>query len=253
MQDKNFVASLEKGLDILTCFGRRYARLTVSEVARLTSNSPASARRSLLTLQQLGYLDGDGKYFWMLPRALLVAHAYLASRPAPSLAQPVLDALSERTRESASLGVLMDDHAIIIARSTARRSLSIGLGIGSRLPVYCSAMGRVLLASMDAGEAARRVRGMSFPQLTPDTLTEASQVLKQVELCREHGYATSDGELEVGVRSMAVPLSDRTGSFVGAMSIAVRAERMTMAEVRETFLPALLRARSHLASRLFAQ
>lgn len=253
MQDKNFVASLQKGLDILTCFGRRHARLTVSEVARLTGNSPASARRSLLTLQQVGYLDGDGKYFWMLPRALLVAHAYLASRPAPSLAQPLLDALSERTRESASLGVLMDDDAIIIARSTARRSLSTGLGIGSRLPVYCSAMGRVLLASMSAAQAARRVQGMLRPQLTSDTLTDASEILKRVQRCREDGYATSDGELEVGVRSMAVPVCDRTGSFVGAMSIAVRAERMTMTEVRETFLPALQRARDTLASRLFAQ
>src|SRR4051812_34521824 len=89
--DKNFVASLQKGLDVLTCFGRQHSRLTVSEVGRLTQSSPASARRSLLTLQTLGYLDSDGKRFWMLPKALLVAHAYLASRPAPSLAQPLLD------------------------------------------------------------------------------------------------------------------------------------------------------------------
>jgi IclR family pca regulon transcriptional regulator len=165
----------------------------------------------------------------------------------------LLDALSERTRESASLGTLMDDDAIIIARSTARRSLSTGLGIGSRLPVYCSAMGRVLLASMKPAEAARRVHGMARPQLTQDTVTVVSEILKRVERCRDDGYATSDGELEIGVRSMAVPVSDRAGSFVGAMSIAVRAERMTMAEVREAFLPALQRARATLASRLFAQ
>src|SRR5215469_18823154 len=101
MSQKNFVNSLEKGLAVLTCFGRQYSRLTLSDVARLTEVSPASARRSLLTLQTLGYLDSDGKHFWMLPRALLVAHAFLASRPTPSLAQPLLDALSERTRESA--------------------------------------------------------------------------------------------------------------------------------------------------------
>lgn len=253
MQDKNFVASLQKGLDTLTCFGRRHARLTVSEVARLTANSPASARRSLLTLKQLGYLDSDGKHFWMLPRSLLVAHAYLASRPEPSLAQPLLDALSERTRESASLGTLLDDDAIIIARSTARRSLSTGLGIGSRLPVYCSAMGRVLLAGMAPEEAARRVDAMARPRLTRDTVVEASQILKLVENCRDEGYATNDGELEIGVRSMAVPVSDRAGYFVGAMSIAVRAERMTMAEFRQAFLPALQRARTTLVTRLFGQ
>lgn len=253
MQDKNFVTALQKGLDTLTCFGRRHVRLTVSEVARLTANSPASARRSLLTLQTLGYLDSDGKHFWMLPRSLLVAHAYLASRPTSSLAQPLLDALSERTRESASLGTLIDDDAIIIARSTARRSLSTGLGIGSRLPAYCSAMGRVLLAGLAPEEAARRVHAMARPQLTQGTVVEASQILELVERCREEGYATNDGELEIGVRSMAVLVSDRAGSFVGAMSIAVRAERMTMAEVRQNFLPALQRARTTLEKRLFGQ
>lgn len=253
MQDKNFVASLQKGLDVLTCFGRRHGRLTVSEVAKLTGNSPASARRSLLTFQQMGYLDCDGKHFWMLPRALLVAHAYLASRPTPSLAQPLLDALSERTRESASLGTLLDDDAIIIARSTARRSLSTGLGIGSRLPAYCSAMGRVMLASLPPTEAMRRVHGMARPRLTQGTVVDASQILKLVERCRDDGYATNDGELEIGVRSMAVPVSDRAGNFVGAMSIAVRAERMTMTEFRDAFLPALQRARTTLATRLFEQ
>ena len=251
MQDKNFVVSLKKGLEVLTCFGRQHGRLTLSEVASLAGISPASARRSLLTLQQLGYLDCDGKYFWMLPRSLLVAHAYLASRPTPSLAQPLLDALSEKTRESASLGTLLDDDAIIIARSTARRSLSTGLGIGSRLPVYCSAMGRVLLASMTPTEAARRIHGMARPQLTPATVVDAAQILQLVARCRADGYSTNDGELEIGVRSMAVPVSDSAGLFIGAMSIAVRAERMTMAEFREAFLPALQRARTTLGSRLF--
>jgi IclR family pca regulon transcriptional regulator len=248
--DKNFVASLQKGLEVLTCFGRQHARLTVSEVARLTEGTPASARRSLLTLRALGYLDSDGKRFWMLPKALLVAHAYLASRATPSLAQPLLDALSERTRESASLGKLLEHDAIIIARSTARRSLSTGLGIGSRLPAYCSALGRVLLASLPPEEAERRVRAMPRRALTARTVHEVDKVLALVARCREEGHAGSDGELELGVRSMAVPVYDRSGATVAAMSIAVRIERMEMAEFREAFLPALRRARNTLAARL---
>ncbi|CAN7701421.1 IclR family transcriptional regulator C-terminal domain-containing protein [Variovorax sp. OV084] len=248
--DKNFVASLQKGLDVLTCFGRQHSRLTVSEVARLTQSSPASARRALLTLQTLGYLDSDGKRFWMLPKTLLVAHAYLASRPAPSLAQPLLDALSERTRESASLAMLQGDDAIIIARSTARRSLSTGLGIGSRLPAYCAALGRVLLAGLPPDEAARRVHAMPRPRLSPRTVTDADEVLALVAHCRKEGYATNDGELELDVRSMAVPVFDRSGQVMAAMSIAVRAERMTLAEVRETFLPALRKAAGSLFKRL---
>jgi IclR family transcriptional regulator, pca regulon regulatory protein len=248
--DKNFVTSLQKGLEVLTCFGRDAAKLTLSEVARLTGSSPASARRSLHTLLALGYLEGDGKRFWVAPRALLVAHSYLSSRPTPQLAQPLLDALSERTRESASLGKLLDDDAIIIARSTARRSLSTGLGIGSRLPAYCSAIGRVLLAALPAEEAARRVRAMHRVPLTGKTVHRADEVLALVRQCREQGWAGNDGELELGVRSMAVPVIDRDGRTVGGLSISVRAERMTFGEFRADLLPTLFKARDSLAAQL---
>lgn len=251
--DKDFVVSLHKGLDVLTCFGRDAARLTLSEVARRTGSSPASARRSLHTLRALDYLESDGKRFWMAPRALLVAHAYLSSRPTPQLAQPLLDALSERTRESASLGKLLDDDVIIIARATARRSLSTGLGIGSRLPAYCSALGRVLLASLPPEEAARRVRAMHRLALTPRTLHAADEVLARVQQAREQGWAGNDGELELGVRSMAVPVVDRTGTTIAGLSISVRAERMTFAEFSAALLPALLKARDSLAARLLPE
>ena len=111
MPDKNFVESLRKGLEVLTCFDRRHTRLTLTEVSRRIDVTPASARRSLATLVELGYLGSDGKLYWMLPKALLVAYSYLSSRPMPALAQPLLDALSEKTRESASLGTLLDEDA----------------------------------------------------------------------------------------------------------------------------------------------
>lgn len=250
-QNKDFVASLQKGLDVLTCFSRKHAKLTLSEVARLTGSSPASARRSLHTLHALNYLESDGKRFWVAPRALLVAHSYLASRPIPQLAQPLLDALAERTRQSASLGQLLDDDVIIIARSTARRSLSTGLGIGSRLPAYCSALGRVTLASLPPGEAARRIRAMRRPPLTRNTIHEADAVIAEVARCRDQGWAGADGELELGVRSMAVPTYDNQGHFVVGLSISVRAERMTMREFTDTLLPVLMKARDRLSDQLF--
>lgn len=250
-KDKDFVASVEKGLDVLTCFSRQASKLTLSEVARLTGNSPASARRSLHTLLALDYLESDGKRFWVGARALLVAHAYLASRPTPQLAQPLLDVLAGRTGQSASLGKLLDDDVIIIARSTARRSLSTGLGIGSRLPAYCSALGRVLLASLPPAEATRRVKAMERLALTTKTIHSADEVLARVEHCRREGWAGADGELELGVRSMAVPVFDREGGDVGGLSISVRAERMTMAEFVETLLPVLMKARDRLRERLY--
>ena len=250
---KSFVTALQKGMDVLTCFNREASRLTQTEVARLTGASPASARRSLYTLHAMGYLESDGKRFWVAPRALLVAHAYLSSRPTPALAQPLLDALSERTRESASLAKLVGADAMIVARSTARRSLSTGLGIGARLPAYCSATGRVLLASLPPAEAARRVRAMPRHALTAKTVYKADEVMALVARCREQGWATNDGELELGVRSMAVPVYDREGTPVAAMSIAVRTERMGLVEFREAFLPALKKARDTLATRLYRE
>jgi len=252
-EDRDFVASLEKGLAALTSFGHDAAKLTLSEVARRTGSSPASARRSLHTLHVLGYLDSDGKQFWVTPRALLLARAYLASRPTPQLAQPLLDALSERTHESASLGKLLDNDVVIIARSTARRSLSTGLGIGSRLPAYCSAIGRVLLASLPEAEAQRRVRAMARVPLTAKTVHQADAVLALVARCREQGWAGNDGELELGVRSMAAPVVDAHGSTVAGISISVRAERMAFTEFRDAFLPALLKARDSLAARLLPE
>lgn len=248
--DRSFVASLQKGLDVLTSFSHAHSKLTLSEVARLTGATPASARRSLLTLHRLGYLAHDGKLFWLLPKVLLVANAYLSSRPTPALVQPLLDSLAERTRESASVAKLLDEHALIIARSTARQSLTVGLRVGSRLPVYCSATGRVLLAGLPPAEAARRVRAMRIAPLTPRTLTAATQVLAQVDFCRTEGYAVCDGELELGVRSIAVPLLNRAAETVAALSIVVRADRMAMDDIKRTFLPALRKAQLRLRNQL---
>ncbi len=249
--DRNHVASLQKGLEVLTCFDRTHARVTVSDAARLTSASPASARRSLLTLHALGYLDHDGKRFWLLPKALLVANAYLSSRPTPGIVQPTLDALAERTRESASLAQLLGDDTIIIARSTARRSLAVGLRIGSRLPAYCSATGSVLLAALAPGEAAKRVRGMTLKPLTVRTATRVDDVLANVEACRARGYAVSDGELELDVRSLAVPVFNHAGATIAALSIAVRTDRMTLDELRSEYVPVLRRAQGRLRELLF--
>jgi len=249
--DRSFVASLQKGLDVLCAFNRQHTRMTVSEMAQRTGASPASARRSLLTLQSLGFLQGDGKHFWMAPKSLLVAQAFLSSRPMPSLAQPLLDGLSERSRQSSSIAQLLDTDAIIVARSTARRSLSIGLGIGSRLPGYCSAVGRVLLGSLGEREVRTVLNSSRMEKLTAHTVVDLSQVLMRIDEARQCGFATCDEELEIGVRSMAVPVFDHEGSTVAALSISVRSERLSLGELRDEMLPLLLRAQEQLAHRLF--
>ncbi len=246
----DFVGALEKGLQTLACFGKDRERITITDVARATDVTPASARRSLLTLTAMGYLRHDGKYFVMEPKSLDVAHAYLSSRPIPRLAQPFLDALSERTRESASVGELSQTHVVIVARSTARRSLTAGLGLGSRLPLHCSASGRVLLASLSRLEQKHRLDGASFRALTPKTVTDPARVAQSIDRARDLGFAVCDEEIEMGVRSLAVPLCDRAGATVAAMTLAVKTERSDFDELLGIYLPALRRAKNRLENQL---
>lgn len=249
----DFVESLAKGLEVLTCFSRQTVRPTLSEVAQLTGLTPASARRSLMTLVELGYLETDGKRYWMQPRVLLIAYAFLSSSPMPSLSQPLLDSLSQQTQESASIGQLIGDDVIIIARSTARRSLSAGLAIGSRLPVYCSSLGRALLAGMDCGDALELLQSVPKKALTKATIFDQDRVWELVESCRKNGWTASDGELELEVRSIAVPIRDQNGVAKAAMSIAVRSDRIGMKEFQERFLDPLMRARNTLENKMFPE
>lgn len=245
---RDFVASLDKGLRVLMCFERRHSKLTLAEVARLTGYSPATARRFLMTLQALDYLRSDGKRFWVTPRTLLLARPYLVSRPAPQLAQPILDALAERTRQSASLGILLDDEVLIIARSTGRRTLSTGLGIGSRLPVYCSALGRAVLSTLPQEEVMGYLARASFEPWTRHTVQDMASAAERVARFGAMGCAECDEELEMGVRSIAVPIHNVSGPTRTALSLSVRAERMTMQAFQDTHLAALQEARKHLGA-----
>jgi IclR family pca regulon transcriptional regulator len=243
---RDFIASLEKGLKVLLCFERKHAKLNLSEVARLTGYTPATARRLLLTLHELDYLHSDGKRFWVAPRTLLLARSYLMSRPAPQVAQPVLDKLADRTRQSASLGLLLDHEVLIIARSTGRRTLSTGLGIGSRLPAFCSALGRAVLSTLPREDVVSYLATTPLDPWTPKTVQDIASATGQVEHCRTFGWAECDEELELGVRSIAVPISSISDKTIAAVSLSVRAERMSMEAFRAAHLAAIREARDEL-------
>lgn len=249
-ESREYVAGLEKGLAVIEAFGTRHPRLTLSEAAELTALSRASARRCLLTLVKLGYASFDGKYFRLAPRVLRLGHAYLSSTSVAKVAQPVLESISERTHESASVAILDGIEAVFIARSTIRRSLSVGIGIGTRLPAYCAATGRVLLAALPDAKVAALLRESGPHKLTPKTVTDVDKLLKVVQRARTQGYAISDEEIELGLRSIAVPIRDSSGEVLAAMSLAVRAQRMQSHEMVERLLPALEAGRRALAPSL---
>jgi IclR family pca regulon transcriptional regulator len=249
-EDKEYVAGLEKGLAIIEAFGIRNGSLTLSEAAEITGHSRAAARRSLLTLQRLGYVESDGRYFRLAPRVLRLGHAYLTSTSLAKIAQPTLEALSERTRESSSLAVLDGGDVVFLARATARRSLSTGLGLGSRLPAHCAATGRVLLAALPPAEAERRLRRMPRHPLTPNTRTAVPDLMLLLDEVRAQGYAVSNEEIERGLRSVAVPIVDTGGQTVAAMSIAASTSRCTLDRMLDNLLPELESVRRMLAATL---
>jgi len=249
-EDGEYVAGLAKGLAVIEVFGARHPRLTISEAARLAGLSRASARRCLLTLEKLGYAEYDGRYFRLAPRALRLGHAYVMSTPLPRVVQPILETLSERTRESASVAILDDSDIVFIARSTTRRSLSAGIGVGTRLSAYGTATGRVLLSNLTHATVRSLIKEMAPRKLTPKTVTDTAGLLNEIRKARAQGYAISDEELELGLRSIAVPIRNTVGDMVAAMSLSVQASRMGRVEMVEQLLPALETARRMISAML---
>jgi IclR family pca regulon transcriptional regulator len=241
---------LEKGLSIIEAFGAQKRPLTLTQAAEITGHTRAAVRRSLLTLCNLGYAVQDGRHFQLAPRTLRLGYAYVASDPLTKVAQPILEITSERTRESASIAVLDSQDAVFVARSTHRRSLSSGLSVGARLPVYCSATGRVLLSEKTAAEVRFLLNRMSRTQLTPHTRTRLDDILKEIELVRTRGYSISDEELEIGLRSIAVPVRNGRGELIAAMSLSVSTARMSREQAIDQLLPELETARRQFASLL---
>lgn len=249
-EEKEYVMGLEKGLAIVEAFGIAKGPLTLTQAAEITGHTKAAVRRSLLTLCKLGYAAQDGRQFRLAPRSLRLGHAYVASDPLTKVAQPILEMTSERTKESASIAVLDAQDAVFVARSTHRRSLSSGLGVGVRLPAYASATGRVLLSEQSPAEVEFMLNRMSRPALTPRTRTGLREVLKEIALVRTRGYAISDEELEIGLRSIAVPIRNGRGELIAAMSLSVATSRMTREQLIEKLVPELETARRTFASLL---
>lgn len=249
-EQKDYVMGLEKGLAIIEAFGQRKSPLTLTQAAEITGHSKASVRRCLLTLCELGYALQAGRQFQLAPRTLRLGHAYVASEPLTKVAQPILEMTSEHVHESASIAVLDSQDVVFVARSTHRRSLSSGLGVGARLPAYCSATGRVLLSGQPKAHVEFILNRMSRPALTPHTKTTMRDIRREIDLVHSRGYSISDEELEIGVRSIAVPIRDGRGELVAAMSLSVSTSRMTRAQIVEKLLPELEVARRSFATLL---
>lgn len=244
--ERETIAGFSKGLRVIEAFDAGSPRLTITEVSRLTGLERATARRCLLTLARDGYADFDGKFFRLTPRVLRLGFAYLSSTPLPGIVQPYLEQLAHETNESCSASTLDGPEIVYIARASQRRVMSIGLAVGSRLPAYCSSMGRVLLAARPAKEREALLSALPRTSRTPYTLTGIDELKAEIDRVRGAGFALVDQELEAGLRSIAVPLLDASGNVVAAINVGAHADRVTVERMRDEFLPRMLRVQSDL-------
>lgn len=244
--DRDFLYGLQKGLTVIECFDDENERLTSAEVAVRTGLSRAAARRCLLTLHKLGYANYDGKLFTLTPRILRLGYAYFLSAPLPQLLQPFLEHLNEKVHESCSAGVVEGEEIIYLARATSKRTMSMGMYIGMRLPAYCTSMGRVLLASLEPEDALERLAKMKRPRLTPKTCTDLEELSAILDRIRHDGYCIIDQELEVGLIAISVPIYNSAGNIVAAVNIASSSDHIVANEMVDRFLPSLLNVQKEL-------
>lgn len=219
----DFLGGFAKGLAVIEVFSGEAQRLSISDVAAATGFDRATARRCLLTLADLGYANYDGKFFSLTPRVLRLGTSCLATMPLPRLVQPLLDALSEDIGQSASVSILDDWEIVYVARAAQRRVMSINLSPGSRLPAYCASMGRVLLAAQTDATVQDILRRHPPERRTEHSLHTVNDIMKALVMVRSQGYAISDQELEIGLRSIAVPVFDSRNRVVAAINVGVAA------------------------------
>ncbi|VTU36494.1 Pca regulon regulatory protein [Variovorax sp. PBL-H6] len=238
----SYVQSFARGLQVIRSFSERAPRQTLSEVAAATGLTRAGARRILLTLQTLGYVQSDGKLFALTPRILDLGFAYLSSMPIWNRAEPVMEALVQQVQESCSAAVLDDTDIVYVLRVPTHKIMRISLGIGSRLPAWCTSMGRLLLADLDDEALRTRLQASSIAPLTRHTLTDIDTLIAKVQQARRQRWCLVNQELEEGLISIAAPIVDRGGRMVAALNISGQANRTSAKVMQETMLPALMGA-----------
>lgn len=245
--DPNFMTSLARGLTVIQAFSPQSLHLSISQLSKRTGLPRASVRRCLHTLSKLGFAGSDdGRTFYLLSRVLPLGHSYLSSLPLSTVAQPVLERLSHILHESSSIAILDGIEIVYIARANVTRIVAIDLGVGTRLPAFCTSIGRVLLANLPAEEMEALLPRIEFSRYTDRTLTSVEQLRRALLSVRRDGYAIVDEELEVGLRSMAVPVQNSTGRVVAAINSGVNGQRVSVQDMQTRFLPYLRAAAQEL-------
>ena len=236
------MAALARGLAVIEAFDGEHRRLSLTQVAARTELSRGTARRFLLTLVTLGYAATDGKAFWLMPRVLRLGYAYLSALDIGEIAQPVVQALSQRLNKSCSVAVLDGQDITFVARAEAKRNYRMALTIGGRLPAHASSIGRVLLSGLPDADLDTFLDRVELHAFTPKTTMDKQALRSAILKARKDGYATVDDELQIGIRSVSVPIFDQVGRINAAINIGALTPETSFETMRRDYVPLLRQA-----------
>jgi IclR family transcriptional regulator, pca regulon regulatory protein len=245
--DPNFMTSLARGLIVIQAFTQQSPQMTISQLSVKTGLSRAAVRRCLYTLTKLGFAGAeDGSRYSLRPRMLSLSHTYTASNTLSTAAQPILERMSAALRESFSVATLDGEDIVYIARTQVNRVMAVDLHIGSRLPAYCTSMGRVLLAYLPTDQLETYLAKAVLTPHTTRTITSVEKLRLALRNVRRNGYALVDQEYEVGLRSMAVPVYAPSGRVVATLNLSGNAPRLSVLEMQSRYLTPLRNAATEL-------
>jgi IclR family transcriptional regulator, pca regulon regulatory protein len=250
VEQPDFVTALARGLAVIRAFGAHSSRMSLAEVARRVELPRATVRRSLITLETLGYVETDGKTFMLTPQVLSLGHSYLTSMPVTRAVRPYLEKMSALLNESSSAGILDHDEAVFLTRVPVRRVLLGTETTGSRLPAYCTSMGRVLLAAQSDDMIEEYLSRIEPRAYTPRTITNPAKIRDAIFEARTVSYSIVEEELDAGVIAISVPIKNAHDRTVAALSVVSHVDRATSAQMIDRFLPAMRDAARELRAQL---
>jgi IclR family pca regulon transcriptional regulator len=249
--DPDFMTSLARGLAVVRGFSQEQRHMSVSQLSQKTGIPRAAVRRCLYTLARMGYVScEDGRNYALRPKLLGLGHAYLSSTPIVVTAQPFLDRVGEAVHESCSMAALDGDEILYVARSVSSRIISMSLNVGSRLPAYCTSIGHVLLAHLPEPALETYLAGLKPQRFTERTVTARDELRQLLATVREQQYAIADQQMELGLRSIAVPVRNSEGAVVAGINVIVQTARGTLRDMKTRFLPHLRSAAGELGAQL---
>jgi len=233
------IAGLDRGLRLIEAFDETHPRLSPSTAARRTGMTRAAARRYLLTLENLGYVESDGKLFWLTPRVLRLGWSYVDSAKVARIAQPFLQRLTAVLGGAAYFAVRDGDDVVFIALSGTRQVQNVGFMLGARVQANIAVAGIAMLSCWPQEEVERWLSGRVFIPFTPYTVTTVEGVRELIATARSRGYAITEQQLDPGMRGIAVPIRSRSSEVVGAISVSQSMGNESTSAATSRVLPVL--------------